>query len=312
MLPPRDLSVLLFQMIETGDGAAAYYGDVMQAAVSLALAAPCGPPSNATDFLERFCGNVATNPLGGARYAAWVGRGDVGQLRMLHWNIHSWRDASGAPNRAAVAAVIRRTAPDVVSLVEVQESWGIPGRLAGLSVARLSMGVRTGAGVQRGASDRGLRQRPADDAADHRRPAVGDSLAGPVRRHRTVRAADGGLRRVRVGGALVWVISTHLPASNEDDRQRALSRFASLLQKLDGPWLACGDFNTAASTWAGEVPDATFCPDPHRPTFPARWPRRPIDYCLASAGVEAKAAAAGLRVGSPGGPGHRPYPAPGR
>ena len=133
VLPPRDLSVLLFQMIETGDGAAAYYGDVMQAAVSLALAAPCGPPSNATDFLERFCGNVATGPLGGARYAAWVGRGDVGQLRMLHWNIHSWRDASGAPNHAAVAAVIRRTAPDVVSLVEVQESWGIPSA-AGLSV----------------------------------------------------------------------------------------------------------------------------------------------------------------------------------
>ena len=53
VLPPRDLSVLLFQMIETGDGAAAYYGDVMQAAVSLALAAPGGPPANAASFLDR-------------------------------------------------------------------------------------------------------------------------------------------------------------------------------------------------------------------------------------------------------------------
>ena len=52
-LPRADLSVLLFQMIETGDGAAAYYGDLMQAAVSLALAAPCGPPANAIDFLNR-------------------------------------------------------------------------------------------------------------------------------------------------------------------------------------------------------------------------------------------------------------------
>ena len=53
VLPPADLSVLLFQMIETGDGAAAYYGDMMQAAVSLALAAPGGPPGNAASFLDR-------------------------------------------------------------------------------------------------------------------------------------------------------------------------------------------------------------------------------------------------------------------
>ena len=42
-LPPRDLGVLLLQMIETGTGAAAYYTDIMQAVVNLALAAPGGP-----------------------------------------------------------------------------------------------------------------------------------------------------------------------------------------------------------------------------------------------------------------------------
>jgi hypothetical protein len=57
VLPPRDLGVLLFQMIETGDGAAAYYGDVMQAAVNLALAAPPGPPANAAAFLDRLDGS---------------------------------------------------------------------------------------------------------------------------------------------------------------------------------------------------------------------------------------------------------------
>ena len=50
---PRDLGVLLLQMIETGDGAAAYYTDVMQAVVNLALAAPGGPPANAASFLDR-------------------------------------------------------------------------------------------------------------------------------------------------------------------------------------------------------------------------------------------------------------------
>ncbi len=52
-LPPRDLGVLLLAMIETGDGAAAYYTDVMQAVVNLALAAPGGPPANAASFLDR-------------------------------------------------------------------------------------------------------------------------------------------------------------------------------------------------------------------------------------------------------------------
>ena len=52
-LPPRDLGVLLLQMIETGDGAAAYYTDIMQAVVNLALAAPGGPPPNAASFLDR-------------------------------------------------------------------------------------------------------------------------------------------------------------------------------------------------------------------------------------------------------------------
>src|SRR5579859_525517 len=47
-------------------------------------------------------------------------------LRILHWNIHSWRDADGAPNLAAVTALIQRTAPDVVSLTEVNEPWGAP------------------------------------------------------------------------------------------------------------------------------------------------------------------------------------------
>jgi hypothetical protein len=40
-------------MIETGDGAAAFYTDVMQAVVHLALAAPAGPPQDAATFTDR-------------------------------------------------------------------------------------------------------------------------------------------------------------------------------------------------------------------------------------------------------------------
>ena len=43
----------LLQMIETGTGDAAYYTDIMQAVVNLALTAPGGPPANAAEFLDR-------------------------------------------------------------------------------------------------------------------------------------------------------------------------------------------------------------------------------------------------------------------
>ncbi len=58
-LPPRDLGVLLLQMIETGDGAAAYYTDIMQTVLNLALAAPGGPPPDAASFLDRLDSGLA-------------------------------------------------------------------------------------------------------------------------------------------------------------------------------------------------------------------------------------------------------------
>ena len=52
-LPPADLAVLLYQMIESGTGAAAYYADVLQAVLTLAVMTPCGPPASAAAFLGR-------------------------------------------------------------------------------------------------------------------------------------------------------------------------------------------------------------------------------------------------------------------
>ena len=52
-LPPGDLAVLLYQMIDSGTGAAAYYADILQAVLTLAVTAPGGPPLNAASFLDR-------------------------------------------------------------------------------------------------------------------------------------------------------------------------------------------------------------------------------------------------------------------
>jgi endonuclease/exonuclease/phosphatase family metal-dependent hydrolase len=42
--------------------------------------------------------------------------GNPDQLRVLHWNIHSWRGTDDTSNLPAVTDVIRQTAPHVVSL----------------------------------------------------------------------------------------------------------------------------------------------------------------------------------------------------
>src|SRR5580704_14889563 len=52
-LPPDRLVTTLLDLIEHGTGGAAYYNDVMEALVSLAVCAPCGPPVNSADFLSR-------------------------------------------------------------------------------------------------------------------------------------------------------------------------------------------------------------------------------------------------------------------
>jgi len=52
-LPPRQLTTTLVDLIEHGTGAAAYYADVMEALVALAVEAPCGPPLSSRDLLGR-------------------------------------------------------------------------------------------------------------------------------------------------------------------------------------------------------------------------------------------------------------------
>jgi hypothetical protein len=52
-LPPDTLITTLLDLIEHGTGGAAYYSDIMESFVELAVKAPGGPPVNAADFLGR-------------------------------------------------------------------------------------------------------------------------------------------------------------------------------------------------------------------------------------------------------------------
>jgi hypothetical protein len=53
-LPARELAVTLFQLLDTADtGPAAFYADVTQAVIILAVTAPGGPPADSGEFLDR-------------------------------------------------------------------------------------------------------------------------------------------------------------------------------------------------------------------------------------------------------------------
>ena len=73
-LPPRDLAVLLYQMIDTGTGGAAYYADILQAVLTLAVTAPGGPPPNAAAFLDRLDATWLTRAWSDGRHPAQTAR----------------------------------------------------------------------------------------------------------------------------------------------------------------------------------------------------------------------------------------------
>jgi hypothetical protein len=69
-LPPAQLVTTLVDLIEHGTGSAAYYADVMEAVVGLAVEAPGGPPGDTADFLARLDPGWLTIAYASSHHAA--------------------------------------------------------------------------------------------------------------------------------------------------------------------------------------------------------------------------------------------------
>lgn len=205
------------------------------------------------------------------------------ELRMLHWNIHSWRDGAGASNLEPVVKLIRATDPHVVSLVEVEESWGHPSALnevadrcgyVSLFVPAFEYGNDSPTG---GFGNALLSNLPI--LAVHQRQLVwpprlydGSEPSEP----RSVVFAN-----FQTTAGPLWIGSTHLPRSEAATRTAAAHRLATMAQELTGQWLLLGDFNMPASLWLNEHPSLRAYPAPAKPTYPTKDPTEPIDYCVA-------------------------------
>jgi endonuclease/exonuclease/phosphatase family metal-dependent hydrolase len=207
-------------------------------------------------------------------------------LRVLHWNIHSWaQPRSGRSNLDPVEELIRATAPDVVSLVEVDEPWDAPSPLAELAERcgydwLFAPAFEHGDAAPRGGFGNALLSRLPI------RAAIARQLTWPTTIYERTEPSEPRsvvLARIAApGGANRWVGSTHLPRGDAAARTQAVQRLAGIVRTVREPWLVCGDFNTAAATWV-EPTGFAVAPDPAQPTYPGTDPTECIDYAVADA-----------------------------
>jgi endonuclease/exonuclease/phosphatase family metal-dependent hydrolase len=205
------------------------------------------------------------------------------ELRMLHWNIHSWRDDAGASNLESVVNLVRATDPHVVSLVEVNESWGRSPELDEVAnrCGYASIFVPTfefGKDSPTGGFGNALLSKLPILAVQQRQlvwpPRIYDG-SEPSEQRSVVFA------KLQTAAGPVWIGSTHLPRSDADTRTDAAQRLAAMTQELTGQWLLLGDFNMPAAVWLDAYPFLTAYPTPAKPTHPTKDPVEPIDYCVA-------------------------------
>ena len=86
-LPPRQLVSTLVDMVESGTGGAAYYADVLEEIVRLAVDAPGGPPASTADFLARLDANWLS--------MAYAGAPDSASAALLRSSAGHWAGRAG-------------------------------------------------------------------------------------------------------------------------------------------------------------------------------------------------------------------------
>jgi endonuclease/exonuclease/phosphatase family metal-dependent hydrolase len=179
------------------------------------------------------------------------------EIRVLHWNIHSWLDPdTGLSNLDAVTDLIRVTDPDLVSLVEVDETWAETSQLAELA-ARCDLNwvfapaFEYGLEGPTGGFGNAILSRFPIQSVTQRELTWPPTIYNRTEpsEPRTVALA----RVLTSPGTTIEIGSTHLPREDPRARDRALDRLRDITAALQDPWMICGDFNTPA-TWIGDSP----------------------------------------------------------
>ena len=158
-------------------------------------------------------------------------------LKVLDWNIHHGTDTGGANNLDRVATWIAQVNAQVVSLNEVEKQNGYNGNADEPAVLESLLESRTGVAwygcfAQRTGSTTGqgnlVLSRIPIDACETRLLSGSRSVA---------------LARIRFGGGIVHIASTHLDDASASTRTTEISELKTWLAGKTEARLVLGDFN---------------------------------------------------------------------
>lgn len=211
-------------------------------------------------------------------------------LRVLVYNIHAGKDASGVDNLARVAALVRDSGADVVLLQEVDSATTRSGGVDQLDVLRRATGFHAvfGSTLRYQGGGYGLALLSRYPIRAHRlMPLPNDPpqpRAGGSREPRGALHAE-----VETPAGVLHVLNTHIDASANDQwrRQEAtrLVAIADSIRASGAPLIIGGDLNSTPESAVQEIirgaglRDAwTLCGEGQELTFPARQPVKRIDY----------------------------------
>lgn len=204
------------------------------------------------------------------------------RLRVMTFNIHGGRPATGSVNLEAIAAVIRQLEPDLVALQEVHSYLpppyvfrDQPRRLRKLLGMELYFGRTLGLGPVGYGNAILTRER----AVEYRATAL------PITRQRRGLEPRGLIEaRVRAGGRTVRFFNTHLGLTPEQ-RSRQVARIVTEVRSRPDPVILAGDLNAVPeSAELAQLRAAGLreCATDDALTFPAETPRCRIDHLLVS------------------------------
>ena len=212
---------------------------------------------------------------------------DINCLRFLHWNIHSWQTRKGDDIKRGVSKIIEESQPDVVSLVEVDEQWGMAATLASVGESLgyawiFAPAFEFGDQAPLGGFGNALLIKPTIHAVQQWQ------LLWPTKVYNGTEDSEQRaivFAKIEYDDEIIWVGSTHLPRGDRVARHDALNRIVGICARLVEPWVLCGDFNIPATAWIPDKQRISFSPNPPVPTYPTENPKEAIDYCLHSSGV---------------------------
>ena len=199
-------------------------------------------------------------------------------MKILHYNIHMWTDSDGVPNGDRVEALIKDENPDVVSLVEVDEPWGQPSRLAGIA-DRLGYHWAFVPAFEyrcQGGFGNAILSRSPFLAVQQWQllsPRLYDGTEPSEPRALLLCTVEANGKRITIG-------STHLPRYDSTMRTEASGRLLEILDGRPSPWIVCGDFNQPAEAWLNGHHAVT--PNPGVATYPTTEPVEKIDYAISA------------------------------